>query len=120
MQNKNKKTYNIKFRANNIKGYNISVVKDLPDKKNILDVLGWEIDLSNVFGFGIDLTNVSILGNKLTDILSKVGLTKNDVIGTATNLKDLMNSFWLRFSVTAAGVPPWAYFIACMYIAGIL
>ena len=51
------KPYKVKFKANNIKGYNISVVKDLPDKKNILDVLGWEIDLSNV-----EMNSVTSLG----------------------------------------------------------
>lgn len=114
------KPYNVKFKANNIKGYNISVVKELPDKTNIIDVLGWEIDLSNVFGLGIDLTNLSIFGNKLTDLLSNAGLTGNGVKGAANSIMNLFKSFWLRFSITAAGVPPWAYLIGMMYITGVL
>lgn len=114
------KPYKLKFKANNIKGYGISVVKDVPDKSNILNVMGWEIDLSNVFGLGIDLTNLSIFGNKLTDLLSRAGLTGNGVAGVANTAIDLAKSFWLRFSIIAGGVPPWAYLIAMMYITGII
>lgn len=120
MQPNTKKTYNIKFRANNIKGYNISIVKDVPDKTNILDIFGWEIDLSNVLGLGIDLTNISIFGNKLTDLLSKTGLTGSGVKGAATSLFDLIKSLWFKFSITAAAIPPWAYLFAWMYIVGVL
>ena len=115
MQENASKTYNVKFKANNIKGYNISVVKELPDKTNIIDILGWEIDLSNVFGLGIDLTNVTIFGNKLTDIFSASGLS--DIFSTGVGYG---KSFWWWFRVTAEGVPPWAYFIAWMFIAGVL
>ena len=113
------KTYNVKFKANNIKGYNISLVKKLPDKTNIIDILGWEIDLSNLFGLGIDLTNISIFGNKLTDIFSSSGLkdTFSKGIGTGINAG---KNFWWWFTVTAEGVPPWAYLIAMMYITGVL
>ena len=114
------KPYKLKFKANNINGYKISVVKDLPDKSNILNVMGWEIDLSNVFGLGIDLTKLSFFGNKLTDLLSKVGLTGNGVAGVANTEIDYLKDFWLKFSITATGVPPWAYLIAIMYITGVL
>ena len=114
------KTYRLKFKANNIEDYDISVVKDIPDKTNILDIMGWEIDLSNVFGLGIDLTNLSIFGNKLPDLLSKVGLTGNGIKGIAKNTSEYFRNLMLRFSLTAAGVPPWAYLVAMMYITGVL
>ena len=119
MQENASKTYNVKFKANNIKGYNISVVKELPDKTNIIDILGWEIDLSNVLGLGIDLTNITIFGNKLTDIFSASGLKDAFSKGIGTSMNAGKN-FWWWFSATAEGVPTWAYFIAWMFIAGVL
>lgn len=114
------KKYNVKFKANNIEGYKISVVKDLPDKTNIIDILGWEIDLSNLFGLGIDLTNMSIFGKNINDIISSLGLGTDGITGAVSTVFDWWRAFWVRFSITAASVPPWAYLIAMMYIAGIL
>ena len=113
------KTYNVKFKANNIKGYNISVVKQLPDKTNIIDILGWEIDLTDVFGLGIDLTNISIFGHKLTDIFSASGLKDAFSKGVGTGI-NAGKDFWWWFKINAEGVPPWAYLIAMMYITGVL
>lgn len=48
--------FELKFKANEISRYNIEIVEDLPDKTNILNLFGWEIDLTNVFG--MDLSNL--------------------------------------------------------------
>lgn len=65
-----KQRFNIKFKANNIEKFAISIQSNLPDKTNIINVFGWEIDLTNVFGLGIDLSNLTIFGVKLTDLFS--------------------------------------------------
>lgn len=104
MQPGDVKPFNIKFRANNIDRYEVSVVETPPDKTNIIDVLGWEIDLSNVLGLGIDLTNVSIFGKKLTDLF------------TWNNIKTTGLNFWDWIVLKAKSVPGWAYFIALFFI----
>lgn len=108
MQAGDSKTFNLKFKANNIERFNISVVENTPDRTNIINILGWEVDLTNVFGIGIDLSNVTIFGKKLTDLFSW------------SNIKSMGMNFWSWFTITAKGVPPWAYLIACMFIAGVI
>lgn len=49
------KTYKVKFRGEKIAGYRISEVDEIPNKDHILNVLGWEIDLTNVFGTGLNV-----------------------------------------------------------------
>lgn len=93
------KTFNIKFKANNIEKFNISVVTDMPDKSNIVDVFGWEIDLTNLFGLGIDLTNITIFGKKLTDIF------------TWANIKATGSSFWAWLVAKLTALSPLEYFI---------
>ena len=98
------KNFQIKFKANNIEKFSISVVENTPDKTNIINILGWEIDLTNVFGLGIDLSNVTIFGTKLTDIF-----TWNNIIKTR-------NSFWAWLISIVQSVPGWAYFLALFFI----
>lgn len=98
------KTFNIKFKANNIEKFKISIVENTPDKTNIINILGWEIDLTNVFGLGIDLTNVTIFGTKLTDLF------------TWENIKTTGHNFWDWLVMIATGVPGWAYFFALLII----
>lgn len=102
------KTYNIKFKANNIEKYYISVVPNVPDKTNIINILGWEIDLTNVFGLGIDLSNVSIFGTKLTDLFKW------------SNIKSTGHNFWIWFIQIASGVPWWGYLGGWLFFLGLL
>lgn len=62
------KEYQVSFKGNGIRRYEISIVNNAPDKTNILNILGWEIDLTNVFG--MDLSDATIFGVKLTEIFS--------------------------------------------------
>lgn len=62
------KEYQVSFKGNGIRRYEISIVNNAPDKTNILNILGWEIDLTNVFG--MDLSDATIFGVKVTEIFS--------------------------------------------------
>ena len=61
------KTYQLNLKGNNFATYKIDIISEseLPDKSNILNIFGWEIDLTNVFG--IDLSNLTIFGVKLSE-----------------------------------------------------
>ncbi len=100
MEAESSKKINIKFKANNIEHFYMSMVEpsQVPDKTNIINILGWEIDLSNVFG--LDLTNVSIFGIKLTDIFS------------VQNIKTVGSNAWNGIKVALAQIPWWGYAIA--------
>jgi len=108
MEKESVQPFNIKFKANNIEKFKISIVENLPDKTNIINILGWEIDLTNVFGLGIDLSNVTVFGVKLTELF------------TWQNIKYTGSSFWQWFINIAKGVPAWAYAIGWLFIVGIL
>lgn len=102
------KPFHIKFKANHIEKFKISIVENMPDKTNIIDILGWEIDLSNVFGLGIDLTNVTIFGVKLTDLFSW------------HNIKTTAQGFGSWFIQLAKSIPLWGYGLGWLFIAGLL
>ena len=104
MQAGDTKPIHIKFTANHIEKFNLSIVQNTPDKTNIINILGWEIDLTNVFGLGIDLSHVTIFGTKLTDLF-----TWNNVVSTG-------QSFWEWLMITIKRVPGWAYFVALFFI----
>ena len=70
---------------------------ELPDKTNIINFFGWEIDLSNVFG--MDLTEMSIFGVKLTDMFSW------------DNVKTVSSGAWDWIKVFLASIPWWGYAI---------
>lgn len=90
--------YEVKFKGTEIRRYSVAIVQDIPDKTNIINLFGWEIDLTDVFG--LDLSNATIFGVKLTDIFSWDGLktTGANIWGWTVNL---LNS-----------VPWWGYAIA--------
>lgn len=94
----NTKNYEVKFKGNDIDSYKLSVVDEVPDKSNIINVFGWEVDLSNVFG--MDLTNATIFGVKLSEIF------KWD------NLKTAGGNAWSWTKNLLASVPWWGYAIA--------
>ena len=102
------KHFDIKFKANHIDSYAISMEAGLPDKTNIINVLGWEIDLSNVFGLGIDLTDVTIFGTKLTDMFSW------------TNVKSAGSNFWNWSVFLLSSVPWWGYGLGWLCIIGLI
>ena len=106
LPSKSSKDYQIKLRGSELRSYDISVVSELPDMTNIINVFGWEIDLSDVFG--LDLTNFKIMGIKLTEIF-----TWDNVKTAGGNAKD--------WSITLLkSIPWWGYAIAagliCWYM----
>ncbi|MGN1299009.1 MAG: hypothetical protein ACI4UE_03400 [Candidatus Scatovivens sp.] len=88
------KNYNLKFKANNIDRYEISLVDEKPDESSIIRIFGWEIDLSK-YGidpknvFGIDLTALSL------ETIKKGGIS--------------VWNFCLNF---VKSIPLWAYVVA--------
>ncbi len=92
------KEYEVKFKANDINSYKLEIVNEIPDKSNIINVFGWEIDLTDVFG--MDLTNATIFGVKLKDIF------------TWDNLKTAGGNAWSWTKRLLASVPWWGYAIA--------
>lgn len=90
--------YQIKFKANEVRKYVVSVVDEAPDMTNIINILGWEVDLTNVFG--MDLTNLSIFGVKLSDLFSLDGA------------KTAGSNVWSWSIALLQSVPWWGYAIA--------
>lgn len=86
------RTFEIKFKADEITNYEISFAGTVPDKTNIINILGWEIDLTNIFG--IDLTKYSNLEN---------------IKSSGTNAWNWTISF-------LNSVPAWAYFAASLVV----
>ena len=83
--------YDIRYKASEIARYEIALVESAPDKSNILNILGWEFDLSNVFG--VDMS-------RLKDVINL-----NDI-------KSGISTVW-RYGVNIANsVPVWAYVVA--------
>lgn len=75
------KEYQVKFKGYEIASYDLKIVSEAPDKSHIMNILGWEIDISNVLG--MDLSNTTIFGVKLTELFTiENGLT------AAFNAKD--------------------------------
>lgn len=93
------KTYNVDLKGTELRTYKLSIVDQAPDKSNIINILGWEFDLTNAFGLGIDLTNLSIFGVKIKDIF------------TWNNLKTAGGNAW-DFAVNfAEAIPLWGYIV---------
>lgn len=88
--------FELKFKANEISRYEVSMVEETPDKSNILNLFGWEIDLTDVFG--MDLT--SFFGENIRNILN------------AETIKETGISVFNWVKVILASVPTWAYVIA--------
>lgn len=96
-QPQEEKNYQVKFKANEIASYKISLVSEIPDKTNIISIFGWEIDLTNVFG--MDLSNFKIFGVKLTELFNW------------NNIKEAGGNAWSWFRTLSASVPWWGYAI---------
>lgn len=91
------RNYQVNFKANEIASYKISLVSEIPDKTNIINILGWEIDLTNVFG--MDLSNLTLFGVKLSEVF------------TWDNAKTAVGNAWGWFKVVIESVPWWGYVI---------
>lgn len=101
------KNYNIKFKANNIENYKLSLIEQAPDESHIIRLFGWEIDYkklgidpTNLFGLGIDLTNLFGTGIDLTELFNFEKIKQRGI------------SAW-NFAIDfASSIPLWAYVIA--------
>ncbi len=89
----------VKFKAKDVAGYRVSIIENAPDKSNIINILGWEFDLSNFFGF--DLTK--ILGDK-------VNILKN--LFSPGGIKNGLSNLWSYFINVTRSLPWWAWAIA--------
>lgn len=90
--------YQVKFKANDIASYEVTLVEDMPDKSNIINLFGWEIDLTDVFG--MDLSNATIFGVKLTELFNW------------ENIKTAGGNAWSGIRIFLAAIPWWGYAIA--------
>ncbi len=97
------KEYKIKIKGQQIRNYDISVVRELPDDSNIINLFGWKFDSSNVFGF--DLSKATMFGKKLTDIFSG-----NDV-ATRESIKGGVSGLWNWIISFTSSLPKWAYIV---------
>ena len=100
----NQKEIMVKLKGKEIRNYNLSVVSELPDKSNIMNVFGWEFDTSDVFG--MDLSNVTIFGKKLSDLF-----TANDVFNP-DRIRNGLGGVWNWIISLTSSVPWWGYAIA--------
>lgn len=91
------KTYQVKLKGNDLSSYKISIVSELPDKTNILNIFGWEVDLTNVFG--LDLSEISIFGVKLAEFF------------TWDNIKTTGSNIWNFTANLLESIPWWGYMI---------
>ena len=85
------RNFEIKFKDKEIARYEITLLESAPDKSNIINILGWEFDLSNVFG--MDLT----------------GLKK---YFTIDSIKSGASTAWQFAIKVANSLPTWAWLIA--------
>lgn len=90
--------YNVKFNGSELRSYKISIVDEAPDKTNIINILGWEIDLTNVLG--MDLSNIKIFGVRLADIFNW------------ENIKTAGGNAWNWTINFMSNIPWWGYTIA--------
>lgn len=92
------KSYQIKFKGSEIRSYDISVVSELPDMTNIINILGWEIDLSDVFG--MDLSNLKFFGVRVADMFAW------------DNVQTAGSNAWSWTVTVLQSIPWWGYAIA--------
>lgn len=113
------KNYSLKINGNKLRKYDISIIdaNELPDKTNIINILGWEIDLSNVFG--LDLTEVSIFGVKLSDIVNSFNMStikEKGLFAWSWVLRFLGSIPWWGYAI-GAGIVLW--YMPTRYLFGI-
>ena len=93
------KDYNVKFKGTEIADYKLAVIpeSEVPDKSNIINVLGFEFDLTNVFGR--DISNSKIFGRRIKDIFN------------VDKAKGTVKHAWNWGLNFAKAVPWWGYVI---------
>lgn len=93
------KDYQLKLKGNNFASYKIAVIKEseVPDKSNVINLFGWEFDLTNVFG--IDISNFTLFGVRIADFL------------TWNNIKTTAGNAWDWTLAVLNTVPWWGYLI---------
>ena len=91
------KEYQVKFKANNIGSYDVAIVDEIPDKSNIINIFGWEFDITDVFGR--DLSNTTIFGVKLADLF------------TVDSAKTVAGNAWTWTVNLLKSIPWWGYAI---------
>lgn len=94
------KNYNIKFKANNINKYKVSLIEEAPDESHIIRLFGWEFDYKKL---GIDPTNLFGLGIDITGIIENINWEK---------MKQGGISVWNFCVDFVTSIPAWAYVIA--------
>lgn len=87
-KNGEEKIFDVKFNAQEVERYEVSLVETAPDESYILDILGWKIDLTNFLNLGIDLTKIFPW------------------------LKEGFLKFWDWFAAFCSTIPTWAWWIA--------
>ena len=91
------KDFDINFHAKNVAGYKVALVENEPEvPEGIVNVLGWEVDLSNVFGMDL---------SRFRDLFDKDGFLKG------------VKSGWDLSVALAKRVPWWGYAIGAGIIA---
>ena len=91
------KNYQLKLKGDNFASYEIAIVDEVPDKSNVLNLFGWEIDLTNVFG--IDLSDFTFFGIRIADFF------------TWDNLKTTAGNAWEWTLALLNTIPWWGYMI---------
>lgn len=93
------KNYQLKLKGDNFASYKISIIdaSEVPDKSNILNLFGWEIDLTNFFG--LDLSDLTFFGIKLSEFF------------TWDNIKTTGGNIWSWTVALLNTVPWWGYLI---------
>ena len=85
-KNGEERNFDVRFNGNEVDRYEVSLVEDVPDKSNIINILGWELDLTNFFG--LDLTKIFPW------------------------LKEGALELWNWFTAFCSTIPLWAWLIA--------
>lgn len=91
------KDFDINFHAKNVAGYKVALVENEPEvPEGIVNVLGWDVDLSNVFGMDL---------SRFRNLFDKDGFLKG------------VKSGWDLSVAFAKRVPWWGYAIGAGIIA---
>lgn len=91
------KDFDINFHAKNVAGYKVALVENEPEvPEGIVNVLGWEVDLSNIFGMDL---------SRFRNLFDKDGFLKG------------VKSGWDLSVAFAKRVPWWGYAIGAGIIA---
>lgn len=93
------KDYQLKLKGDNFASYKIAIIdaSEVPDKSKVLNLFGWEIDLTNVFG--IDLSDFTFFGIKLSEFF------------TWDNIKTTAGNAWDWSMALLNTIPWWGYLI---------